>query len=275
MSIASNIPATIYYILFAGIPTIDSPIYIDTFEMPDGQTSVTLSAFGVDADGYISPTLTQVFAADASSVNITRHMGLNGVIVDEYDDPTNIQTGYDADGNPDGVTDIERIDLEEIHKSRGALGIAEGLKIEVGIPDPVDTAYPFDDDFQPFSDASDPFFNPYAKMIIVDNRKDNVIRIINRPYGSMRTNAMDRNVWSRQELRGSDSTYVSGGFVRTMYSAKSNTMVSYYCDHNTNRWIKSINELPQNIQANIGFNQTSVPSVFTWIGRGRHSTIPI
>lgn len=275
ITITSNVPSTIYFTLDGSVPTINSPIYIDTFEMPDGETSVTLSAFGVDYDGYLGPILTQVFAADQSTIDVTRNIGLEGVVVDRYVDPTDIPVGYGYSGYLNAVSDIPRIDLEEIHSARGRLGIAEGTQIEVGTPPPEDTAYPFDDEFQPSSKTSDDFFNPYAKTIVVDNREENVIRITSRPWGSLRTNSMHKNVWSRQELRGSDSTYISGGYIRHFYSPEKNTMVGYLFDHNTNRWVKSIQELPSNIPAFIGHTKLGPPLVIQWIGRGRHSIIPV
>ena len=275
ITITSNIPSTIYFTLDESVPTINSPIYIDTFEMLDGETSITLNAFGIDSDGYSGPILTQIFSASQTLINVTRNIGLEGIVVDRYDDPADIPVGYGYDGEINAVSDIERIDLEEIHSARGSLGIADGTKIEVARADPATTAYPFDDNFQPTSSASDTFFNPYAKTIVIDNRKESPIRIINRPWGSLRTNAMHKNIWSIEEMRSSDSTYISGGYIKTFYSYKHNTMVGYYFDSNTNRWIKSIQDMPSNISAVVGHNQSGQPLVFKWIGGGRHSSIPI
>ena len=59
-----------------------------------------------------------------------------------------------------------------------------------------------------------------------------------------------KGVWTgkltQKEIMGTDGTYISGGFVRTFYSAQRNTMVSYYFDHNELRTIKSIQSLPNN-----------------------------
>lgn len=273
MTIESNIPATIYFTLDSTLPTIDSPIYIDTFSMSDGETSVTLSAFGVDADGYVGPILTQVFSADQTQIDVTRNVGLEGIVVDRFLDPTNFVVGFDADGDESGFSDIPRIDLRQIHSSRGRLGIANGTEIEVLVPDPEDTSYPFDDNFQSSSKVSDDFFNPLAKTIINDHRESSVIRVINRPWGSIRS--LHRNGWGAQELRGTDSTYISGGFVRRFYDSKNNVMVSYYFDHNENRYVKGIQELPD-ISNRVGFAGLSgVPLIFKWLPYGRHSTIPL
>jgi hypothetical protein len=275
MTIDANVPATIYYTVDGTVPTENSPIYIETFEMPDNENSVTLSAFGVDADGYDGPILTQVFAPDTTRIDVTRNIGMEGLVVDRFVDLTNIEDGFDADSDSVRFIDEPLIDLDVIHSSRGRLGIAEGAQIEIGVPDPADTPNPYDNDFVPFSSNADQFFNPYAKTIIMDARIDSDVQILNRPWGSIRK-TMSRNLWGRQEIMGTDETYISGGFVRTFYSAKHNTMVSYYFDQNELRNIKSIQDLPENIPGiNDNFLFTAPPLVFKWIERGRHSIIPL
>lgn len=273
MTIESNIPATIHFTLDETVPTIDSPIYIDTFEMPDGKTSVPLSAFGIDSDGYSGPILTQIFSADQSQIDVTRNIGLEGIVVDRFLDPTNFIVGFDADGEESSFSDIPDIDLRQIHSSQGRLGIADGTQIEVLVPNPEDTPYPFDDSFQSSSRVSDDLFNPLARTIINDERESGAIRVINRPWGSIRS--LHRSGWGAQELRGTDSTYVSGGFVSRFYDSNNNIMVSYYFDHNEGRYVKGIQELPS-IPNLVGFaSQTGMPLVFKWLPHGRHSTIPL
>lgn len=274
ITITSNVPSTIHFTLDGTTPTISSEIYITTLSMPDGLTSVSLNAFGIDSDGYVGPILTQVFSADQSEIDITRNIGLEGIRVDDFLDQTNIVTFYDADGDAVSYTDIADIHLREIHSSQGRLGIAAGTQVEVGVPDPSTTQFPHDDNFQPSSKVSSDLFNPRAKTIINDKRESSLLKVINRPYGSLRS--LDRNtMWGAQELRGTDSTYISGGFVRRFYSPKSNTMVSYYFDHNESRHVKGIQTLPTNIPATLGFgNSVSLPLVFQWLPYGRHSTIP-
>jgi len=276
ITIESNIPSTIYFTLDGTVPTENSPIYIDTFEMPDGENSVTLSAFGIDFDGYYGSILTQVFAPDTTRIDVTRNVGLEGLVVDRFVDLENIEDGFDADSNPVRFIDKPLIDLDVIHSSRGRLGIAEGAQIEVSVPDPTTTPNPFDDNFVAFStNENAQFFNPYAKTIVIDNRLNNDIRIINRPWGSIRK-TMSRNSWGMQEIGGTDETYISGGFVKTFYSAKNNTMVSYYFDQNELRTVKSIQNLPDNIpNINANFLYSGPPLVFKWIERGRHSVIPL
>lgn len=273
VSITSNVPATIYYTLDGTTPDIDSTIYISAISMPDGEDSIILSAFGVDADGYSGSILSKTYAANWTAIEKLPHHYYTGVVVDRYSDNTNIVVGYDADGDPNAYTDISNIYMDELHSAKGMFGIADGTLIEIGTPVYSDTPWPFDDPFQIQSSPSDETFNPNALTIIIDNRKDNQVQIINRPYGSIRH--MTREVWGQLRLGGSESTYVSGGFVRRFYSPKNNVMVSYYFDHNSTRWVKGIQDLPDNIPNVFSFNQTSGPLVFMWIDRGRHSTIPL
>jgi hypothetical protein len=275
VTIESNVPSTIFFTLDGTVPTENSPIYVDVVTMPDNENSVTLSAFGVDADGYDGPILTQVFAPDTTQIDVTRHVGLEGFVVDRFVDLTDTEDGFDADSDPVRFIDHPLIDLDVIHSSQGRLGIAEGAQIEILVPDPTDTPNPFDDDFVPFSSNADQFFNPYAKTIIMDARIDSDVQILNRPWGSIRK-TMTRNDWGRPEIMGTDSTYISGGFVKSFYSRKHNTMVSYYFDQNELRNVKSIQDLPENIPGiRDNFLFTAPPLVFKWIERGRHSIIPL
>lgn len=276
VEITSNIPSTIYYTIDGTVPTENSPIYISAISMPDNTNSVVLSAFGVDADGYDGAILTQTFAPDTTRIDVTRNVNLEGFVVDRFSDPINIEDGFDADGNPVRYIDHELVDLDIIHSSAGKFGIAEGAQIEIGSLGPTETPTHFDDNFVAVSTPeSAQLFNPYAKTIVIDNRIDNEVQILNRPLGSIRKE-MTRSSWGQSEVRGTDETYVSGGFVRTLYSARHNTMVSYYFDHNELRHIKSIQSLPSNIPGlNDNFTYKAPPLIFKWIDRGRHSTIPL
>lgn len=276
ITIESNIPATIHFTLDGTVPTENSPIYIDTLEMADNENSITISAFGIDADDESGPILTQVFAPDTTQIDVTRNIGSEGLVIDRFDDLQNIEDGFDADSEAVRFIDEPLVDLDVIHSARGRLGIAEGAQIEVLVPSPTETSNPFDDNFVEFStNEKAQFFNPYAKTIVIDDRLDNDIRILNRPHGSIRKTA-SRNLWGMQEISNSDETYISGGFVRTFYSSKNNVMASYYFDHNELRNIKSIQALPDNIP---GINDNTLyktfPLVFKWIEHGRHSIIPL
>lgn len=267
VSITSNVPATIYFTIDGSTPSLSSPIYIDTIELPTGYTSVTLSAFGVNSDDEAGPILTQIYAADTTGITVSRHTNLEGIVIDREDEGPDYVYGYDADGEPNTFYDLEELELELVHKAQGYLGLEEGTQVEVNFPLPQDTAYPFDDAFVPFSTPEiGELFNPYARTIVIDNRLDNDLNVIPRPYGSLHNIQRE---FGGKRLRGtSDAAYVSGGFVRRFYDAKNNVMVSYYFDHNEGRYVKNIQELPSNIPQTLGGGNLAVPLVFRWIAPG-------
>jgi len=276
MTIETNIPATIYFTLDDSTPTTDSPIYIDTFEMPDGLNSVTLSAFGVDSVGISGSTLTQIFAPDVTRITVSRSVGMEGFVLARADTGNDTPDGFDADGATARFIDVDLETLDIIRDDRGYIGVAEGTEIKVGKPNPSDTASQIDDDFVPFSTPEiAELFNPSAKVILIDTRKDNDLQPLLRPYGSLHDPYKESN-GKRIREPADDATYVSGGFVRRFYNARNNIMVSFYFDHNESRWVKNIQELPENIATtnNIGIqHRAGPPIVFEWIYRGRQSSI--
>jgi len=276
MTIESNVPATIYFTIDGSTPTTSSPIYTTTFEMPDGVNSVTLSAFGVDGDGVSGPILTQIFAADTTRATVSRHTGLEGFVLDRADMGNDTVYGWDADGEPARFIDVDLDTLDVIRKETGYLGIAEGTEIEVSVPDPSTTGSLIDDGFIPFSTPQHAqFFNRRARMVLIDNREDNDIRLTLRPYGSLHDIYREFG-GKRIREAADDAAYVSGGFVRRFYDAKNNVMVSYYFDHNEHRYIKNIQELPENIRTtnNLGIQPNAGPPiVFKWMYRGKQSSI--
>lgn len=273
MSIESNVPSTVYFTLDGTTPTIDSPIYIDTFDFPTNTTSVTLSAFGVDALDNAGPILTQVFAADTTRITVTRNVGLEGIVVDRAGTGLNIVAGYDADGEVNSYLDIPEIDLGIVHSVQGYLGLAPGTAVTITFPTPSQTSYPWDDTFVPFSTPEiGQFFNPYARTIVIDNRIHNDINIIPRPYGSL-NNVYTEFGGFRIRNPADDATYVSGGFVRRFYDARKNVMVSYYFDHNEGRYVKNIQEFPSGVPNIFPGNLGTSPFVFKWVMPGTETAL--
>ena len=276
MTIESNIPATIYFTIDGSTPTTESPIYTGTFDMPDGKNSVILSAFGVDGLNEAGPVLTQTFAPDVTDISVSRNVGKEGFVLDWAYKGPDTPTRYDADGYDAMFLDVDVETLDVIRSYRGWNGIAEGTEIEVGIPDPSTTPSFEDDGLVMYSTPEvGELFNPHARLIFIDNRKDNDINITLRPFGSLH-NIYKEFGGKRLLEAADDAAYVSGGFVRRFYDTKNNVMVSYYFDHNEARYVKNIQELPEDIKNtnNIGIqNNASTPLVFQWIYRGRQSSI--
>ena len=271
MTITSNAPSTIYFTVDGATPTIDSPIYISTFSFPTGMNSVILSAFGVDSLDISGPILTQTYATDSSGITVSRHVNLEGIIIDRTGVGLDIEDGFGADGDAVRLLDIPLVDLEIVYEAAGYSGIGEGTQTEVNIPDPESTPYPFDNDFQLVSTPEiGELFNPYARTILIDDRKDNDLRIIPRPYGSLHN--IYREFGGKRLLSAADdAAYVSGGFVRRFYNAKNGVMTGYYYDHNENRHIKNIQSLPDNIPNTTSSAVFGQPLVFRWLARGQIS----
>lgn len=274
ITIESNTPATIFFTLDGTTPTEDSPIYVGTITLPSGKNSVTLKAFGVDSEGDAGPILSETFAPDTTDITVTRLTGLEGLIIDDFNDLTDFVVGYNADGDPSGFQDFTDEELDIIYSEPNPFTMQDGTAIEVQVPLPQDTSYPFDDDFETNSNPSIPeLFNPRAKTITIDQKNNkNPLNIIPRHYGSLRDVHRENE---GHRLYDPEATYISGGFVRRFYSAKTNTMVSYYFDHNTGRQVKNIQELPDNIAktspANPGYSGN--PLIFKWISGGRQQTV--
>lgn len=271
VTIEANIPATIYFTLDGTTPTIDSQIYVSPIELPTGFNSITLSAFGIDSEDESGPILTQLFAPDVTRINVARFIGAEGIVVDRYDYGDDIPTGFDADNQPARFIDADPTEYDFIVSDTDHQGQGEGLLIRVKVLDEETNPSLEDDNFEPFSTPEHAeFFNPTARMILIDNRVENDIKIIPRPYGSL------YNIYKEfggKRLREPEATYVSGGFVRRFYDAKNRVMVGYYFDHNEGRYVKNIQELPDNI-FQFGGAIYGMPLVFKWLGReGRRSNI--
>lgn len=276
VTIESNVPATIYYTLDGSTPTVASPIYVEPISLPDAQTSVMLSAFGVDNANNMGPILTQTFAPDMTSVNVARNVGMEGFVLNRADMGPDYVDRYGPDGTPATFLDVDPETLDIIRKEHGINGIEPGTAIEVGYPTPHEPGTMDDVTFVPFSSTEKAeFFNPHARFILIDNRKQNEIQLTLRPFGSL-SNIYKEFGGKRIREAADDAAYVSGGFVRRFYDAKNNVMVSYYFDHNEARYIKNIQELPHDIKTitNIGIQPSAgQPLVFQWIYRGRQSSI--
>lgn len=272
VSMTTNIPSTIHYTLDGTDPTTNSPIFTSPVSLPDGETAVVVSALALDGTGEPSATLTQTFAADTTRLNVSRHVSSEGFVLARADTGDNTEDGFDADGNTARFMDVDLETLDVIKKDVGFGGFAEGTSIDVAKPDASSTNSLIDDGFVAFSTPeTGELFNPNARTIHQDGRKDNDLQLVMRPFGALH----DRYTESGgQRLRepADDATYISGGFVRRFYSQENDIMVSYYFDHNEARYARNIEELPD-IPNTRQANMPGPPLVFQWIYRGRHMSI--
>lgn len=272
VSITTNIPSTIHYTIDGTDPTTSSPIYTSAIQLPDNETSVIVSALALDGTGEPSATLTQTFAADTRKIDGRRIIGQEGFIISRADTGDDVEDGFDADGEPARLIDVDLETLDTIHSKFGQDGIAEGTQISVDKPDADTTNSLIDDGFVPFSTPEiGELFNPNARTIYVDGRKDNDLQLIMRPYGGLHDKYTEEGGRRLREPTD-DATYVTGGFVRRFYNPQKNIMVSYYFDHNEARHVRTIEELPD-IPNTRRSNMSGQPLVFQWINRGRQVSI--
>lgn len=268
VEISSDVPAIIYYTLDGSVPTEDSFVYADPIELPDNVFSVSIKAFAIDSNLEESEVFSSLYGGDITRLDRTHIVGAEGLVVDRVADERDNVVGYDYSGSATSYADEELIDLELVYSSQGYDGTqGAGTAIDIDFIDPDESSYPFDDNFVASSTTEYAnMFDPYAYVTFMDSRKDNEVNVINRPHGSLRTAYRE---FGGFRLTGAE-TYVSGGIVRTYYSASNNIMVSYYYDNNTNRWIRAIDKLPAMPNTG-GWNNLSQPLVFKWISRGRQS----
>lgn len=281
LKLETNVPSTLFYTLDGSVPSTASLVYVDPINMPlDGFVVVrVLAVSGVDL-GRLDIT----FKPDVSDIRLPRRNEATygaGIVVDAYEQPNVLMDGYslDEDGSatvPTRFSDYELEDLDIKFSRTGPNGEGTGTVLSIGFtPPPKDSVISHD--------ASSPnnnnvFFNPRSLYITMDGRdgySDQIhdgYRTINRPWGGT-TNTL---TYLGGRMLYDPSPYVTGGFVRTFYNAKSRLSVSYYFDHNETRWIKSIQEFdPSTYPAGVyGIKRgAGWPLVFKWIYNKRSSII--
>jgi len=273
ITITSDVPATIYYTIDGSTPDLSSAVYTDPIAFLTDINSAVLSALGVDSLDVEGAILTQTFAPDTTRVTKSRNVGMEGVVLDRANMGPDIPYRYDSEGSVGTFLDIDPAELDIIRKEKGYDGIQPGTALTVGIPTAQEEPKFNLDAFIPFSTTEKAqFFHPNAKVVLIDNRKDNEVQVTLRGYGSL-SDPYKEFGGKRIRESAADATHITGGFVRRFYDAANNIMVSYYYDNMDNKYVKNIQTLPNNIAAGYrGMSPGGMPLVFQWIGRGRQSS---
>lgn len=270
VEIESSVPATIYYTTNGTIPNLDSFIYVGAISVPEGTESFILQAFGVDFSSNVSPILSYTFSANETQLASSRLIDGDGVVVDSFADQTNTVAGFNASGVPGTFIDVTEqfVFDNSIHSDRGVEGTRPGTLIKVNVPNPQDTPNFNDNNFQAESTTQyAATFNPFAKTISIDNRLQNEVQTVMRPWGSLE-NIYRETYGTRIIGSADDSCYISGGFVRKFYDRNKGIMTSYYFDHNEARWIRNTSEIPSNITPTMGiYANPQNTHVYLWIAR--------
>jgi hypothetical protein len=267
----TNVPATIFYTLDGSSPNTYSTVYLGPIEMP---TTGLVHLKVLAISGSDSGTLDIVFQTHQEDLSRFRRIdGYGaGIVVDAYDVQDIVVDGYTADAYGDIIvparaSDIPLQDLDIRYSTTGVNGEGPGTLLMMGVP-PIEQLERAEEISM---DASSPnnqnvFFNPKSLYIVIDGTdgyESQVVKIINRPLDG----TLDPVKYLQATVLRNQTTYVSGGLVRTFYNNKTGKMVSYYFDHCEMRWIKSIqsydtNAVPQNIGLRKSLQQ---PLVFKWI----------
>lgn len=258
--------STIFYTLDGSDPTEDSEIYVGKVTLPTDGITAILKAFAkvVTLSGtFYSGQLEKVYFTNQKNIDKNRLLGKEGVRVLPANGVPINNLSYDADGNPaqQSVIPIEKMELigstsnnrgEDIPGSTTLDFINFSIK---SIP----TAKPL------ISSPNDNInFDPKTFYIIIDgttqDKIDNqVVRIINRPYGTM---DLVSPFYNRNSLYHQVTT---ANFVRHMINPISGKTVFYYRDSREGRWIKSIQQAEPK---GLNLSKTDSPPssfVFRWI----------
>jgi len=276
VEIETNTAATIYYTIDGSLPTLLSEVYTEPVVLPTNENSIVLSAIAYFLDGYgnmvPSSVLSKPYMTDQSDLDRTRHLFFEGVVY-SYPGGADIPFYYDENGDVSVTIDIPADQLEFIASDRDIDGDYIGTENEVEPVPPNETATLVDNDTPLFSTPNADTFSPEALYIEIDGRggaPDQVVKLINGPYMSFRDMRASYGGIEFYNIQGAN--YISGDAVKHHYDRDKGTLVCYYHDSNTNRWVKSIQDLPDATDTTPS-SVVSNPLVFKWFLYGRHQSV--
>lgn len=284
VQITSSEPALIFYSLDGSLPTVFSQQYESPIQMPTDVGSVTLSAVGYTEDGYGNlvpgPVLSEEYSVDPEIGLRVRNAFFEGVT---YISPggSDIPFWYDYQGEVAVAIDIPAEELQSQLKlsDRDAQGnmISTGVFGDTSRTPWLDTTTTRDDPYKAYDSptgSSDGTFDPEALYIVVDGRNPRSlddVKVINGPYMSLRN--PEGNYGGIDFVSTDGSNYVSGSLARYMFNRDKGVIVFYYFDSNANRWIKSIQNLPEFDTSKLSYSIMTNPVVFKWFTFGRHQGV--
>ena len=234
--LSTNVPSTIFYTLDGTDPTDDSEIFIDKIVLPTHGTTLTLKAQAVSGSAT-SSILEEVYFTDQTGLDKARRLGKEGISILPPGSTPVDHMSFDADGNLAQTSSIPFVDLDIVASTTNDRGedipgstTVDFITFAIEVPPEQETFVS--------SPNNNINFDPTAAYIIIDgttqkSQENQVVKIINRPHGSM--NLLSRIHNQNLEEYG----LTSGNFVRYMIDPKSGKITFYYRDGRENRWIKS------------------------------------
>lgn len=262
--LTTNVPSTIFYTLDGTDPNpITSDMLIDSkIVLPTDGTTLVLKAIAISGS-FSTTILEKTYFTNQKNIDKNRLLGKEGIrVLPAGVEPIN-SLSYDSDGNPakQSVIPIEKMDLTASTVNNRGEDIPGDTTLDfINFP----KKQPFNSKPIVSTPNNNINFDPKAFYIIIDGtteeaRNNQIVKIINRPYGTM-------DLVSPIYNRNSYSFHLNtSNFVRAMRNPISGITTMYYRDSREGRWIKSI----QKVEAK-GLNLTptaSPPSsfVFRWV----------
>jgi len=268
ITISPSDPATIYYTIDGSEPTIsNSYIYVTPIPILDEMLDiVTVKTFAITSDGDVSECFVKSYI-ETSGIPFDERPGdrgnTRGIVINTLPDvvPPDVVKAFDSEGVDSVFQSESDLDYEIL------LSPDEVITV---VSTPTRSTLRARDDWES-TNVNSADFNPRARVIYLDSEDpDNQINILMRPYGSMRDST---KVDLGSEMFEHD-TYVSGGYMRTMYSHTTGRVASYYFDSNSLQYVIVERDLrPGEYQLNLSTaprsRSSSVGKVFGWIWPGR------
>jgi len=275
VELTTNLPATIYFTLDGSEPTVSSPVYLRTIQLPT-MMEIRLRALAIS--GPDQGTLDVVFKVQTGVIRPDRRLPGHGagLVIDAYGIPEVFIDGYGPDEAhplsdhefpvdvPERGADQPLMDLEVRQSSTGFDGEGPGTLIAIGFPSDLGERESAVSEVASSPNNDNVYFNPRSLFIVIDGRdgyQDQVVRIINRPMGG----TMDLTKYLGGKSLYEPSPYISGSLVRQFYNYDKGIGVFYYLDQNECRWIKSIQKMEQRLPSGVGQRRGNPPLVFTWV----------
>lgn len=271
VSLTTNVASTIFYTLDGSEPDSNSQMYVDKIIIPTTGLTTTLKAVAISGV-FSSAVFEEVYFTNHSLLGKTRHIGDEGINILPPGETIVDNLSYDEDGNVAQATTIQFIDLDLVGSTSNEIGepISKDTTIDFikfSIKQPLPNTQ------VAISSPNDNInFNPRASCIIIDGSTpealaNQVVKIINRPHGTMDLVGQSRNI-SRE-----DEQIRSSNFVRSMINPYTGKITFYYREGRENRWIKSTQQVEEGKGLNIASTETGASGfVFRWV-ENRHLSV--